>query len=135
MSQGWTPGQEVRAEARPPPGTSGTGQVPPWDVGAGLRFEREPLWLLWSVSTVLGRLPWNHVSYRRTLPLWIPATLCSLSGLGMGQASKNQGSAQEQSDPTSWRWKMDPPFPLVTVTHMNQPCQSRGSVESEVNFF
>ena len=29
VSQGRTPGQEVRAEARPPPGTSGTGQVPP----------------------------------------------------------------------------------------------------------
>lgn len=107
-------------------------------LGCGSRIEIGTSSFYGSVSPALGRLSCNHVSYRRTLPLWTLATLCSLSGLGMEQASENQGRAQEQSDQTLWRWKADPPFPLVTMTHtrvMNQPCQPRGSVEFEVNFF
>lgn len=60
----------------------------------------------------------------------------------MEQASKGQGSPQAQSDQTAWRWKVDPPFPLVTMTHITSvnhesalPTQRKGSIDPEDNFF
>lgn len=72
---------------------------------------------------------WAHQgSYRRTLPLWALATLCSHSG-------PTRTGLQRPKEPRGAEWldgiKMESglPFPLVTVTHtrvMNQPCQHRG---------
>lgn len=60
QSQGWMPGQEVRAWARQPPGTSGTGQVPPrmwkqaWDLNWNLSF-------LWFCVHCAGQtIMWPH---------------------------------------------------------------------------
>ena len=127
----------LQALARHPPGI--------WKQGWDLNWSLQAHGFYSSVSTVMGR-PSHHVESPGQLQE-DPAALDSGHAMlilrtWMEQASKGQGSPQEQSDQTAWRWKVDPPFPLVTMTHTRSvnhesalPTQRKGSIDPEDNFF